>query len=283
MKTLIELQESAERETLQGFFDGIPNEIYHDPDCPGVSKSGLDKVHKSYAHYKYYLESKGEQTKAMMFGSAIHDAILEPDEFSNGYIVQPKIDRRTKEGKEKYSTFCKNSHGKGILTNDEMTMLLMIVQRFNSHPTCKSLLANSICEHSAWYNNEGILCKFRPDIYRPGEFIADIKTTQDASLVEFRRAMVKYNYDKQAAFYHDGVLELTGESLPFYFIAIEKNPPYEIAIYQASTDTIETGRELYKADLKKLSNAIVFGDECSYPEGIQSIDLPSYGHDLFNR
>jgi hypothetical protein len=282
MTTLEKLLQLERDNKLIGLHEGITNEVYHHKDSAGVSKSGLDLVHRSYAHYKYKQENKQEKTKAMIFGSAVHTKILEPELFNNDYVVAPEINRRTKDGKLEWLAFETKNVGKEILTVDEMDTITAIYDKFNAHSTCKNLMEGAQFELSGWFQLLGILGRFRPDIYKAGEFIADIKTTQDASINEFRRAIVKYSYDKQAAFYQDGIKSLTGLELPFYFIAIEKNPPHEIAIYQASQDDIEVGRELYTQDVQKLVNAITFGDD-GYPLGIRMIDMPHWGHDLSNR
>ena len=49
----------------------------------------------------------------------------------------------------------------------------------------------------------------------------------------FGRAIATLGYDVQAAFYQDGFKTLTGRTIPFYFIAVEKDAPYAVAAYQA--------------------------------------------------
>ena len=58
---------------------GMSNEAYHAYD--GISKSGLDLIARSPAHYAYRTAS--EPTRAMVIGSATHAAILEPEVFAS--------------------------------------------------------------------------------------------------------------------------------------------------------------------------------------------------------
>jgi len=62
-----------------GIYKGISNEDYHGGD--GISKSGLDKIHKSALHYKHSQEDDFTQTPAMKIGSLAHALILEPENF----------------------------------------------------------------------------------------------------------------------------------------------------------------------------------------------------------
>src|SRR5574344_1079999 len=57
---------------------------YHD-DKEYISVSGLKKIKVSPAHYKE--AEKVEPTEAMIFGSAYHCFILEPERFENEYYI----------------------------------------------------------------------------------------------------------------------------------------------------------------------------------------------------
>lgn len=63
------------------------------------NRSQLFKLSKSPAHFKYALENPEVETPALAFGIAFHAYVLEKDKFDSEYIVAPKLDRRTKEGK----------------------------------------------------------------------------------------------------------------------------------------------------------------------------------------
>ena len=77
----------------------ITNEEYHAD--PAVSKSHLDQIARSGYHYwARYLNPDRQPVKptaAMLFGTLVHTAVLEPDELRNRYDLAP--DRRTKAGK----------------------------------------------------------------------------------------------------------------------------------------------------------------------------------------
>ena len=78
----------------------ITNEEYHAD--PAVSASHLHMVAKSPYHYwSRYLNPDRQPVKptaAMLFGTLVHTAVLEPDELRNRYDLAP--DRRIKAGKE---------------------------------------------------------------------------------------------------------------------------------------------------------------------------------------
>jgi exodeoxyribonuclease VIII len=70
-----------------GIYDGISNDAYH--GGAGISKSGLDILHKSPAHLKAARDYVGEkrETKAMFKGKALHALVLEPAAFVREYTL----------------------------------------------------------------------------------------------------------------------------------------------------------------------------------------------------
>lgn len=65
-----------------------------------INCSGLKLISsKTPAHFKYQQSEQRKPTPAMIIGSAVHCATLEPEAFNERYIVAPKIDKRTKDGK----------------------------------------------------------------------------------------------------------------------------------------------------------------------------------------
>lgn len=73
-----------------GVFAGISNAEYH--GGPGVSKSGLDLVRRSPAHFKHAMDQRDagaerEETAAMRVGSAEHGILLEGAQFEQEYAL----------------------------------------------------------------------------------------------------------------------------------------------------------------------------------------------------
>lgn len=70
-----------------GVYEGIPNAEYH--SGPGISKSGLDLVHRSPMHYHAVVTAVNDHTPtaAQELGTAAHALILEPDVFTDTYCL----------------------------------------------------------------------------------------------------------------------------------------------------------------------------------------------------
>src|SRR5690606_39465824 len=81
----------------------MSNEEYHSlPDS--ISKSGLDLIARSPAHYRY--AERREPTRAMVIGTAIHAAILEPDVFATEYLLL-RSEEHTSELQSRENLVCR--------------------------------------------------------------------------------------------------------------------------------------------------------------------------------
>lgn len=73
-----------------GIYDNLTNAEYH--GGAGISKSGLDLIAKSPAHYYHAVNAANDNervpTSAQAFGTAFHSMLLEPEEFQKLYTVE---------------------------------------------------------------------------------------------------------------------------------------------------------------------------------------------------
>jgi len=165
------------------------------------------------------------------------------------------------------------------LTAEQIDALAaMRVSVFN-HAGAARILKDGEAETSLFWTDEytGLQCRIRPDwMFDRG--IADLKSCITASKDGFSKAVANLGYDVQAAFYIDGMKAVTGKSVNFYFIAVEKTAPFSTACYMASQEMVEVGRAKYRGALELLKwcqeNSRFPGYQ---PSGeIESIDLPRW-------
>ena len=174
--------------------------------------------------------------------------------------------------------------GKQILTPTLMMAIRSIQASLSRHTGASRLLANGMAEMSGFWSDPetGLGCKCRPDwLVMADETITgivDVKTCTDASAEGFARSIATLGYDLQAAFYQDGIKTITGRTLPFYFIAVEKDAPQAAAVYRASEDVIDVGRAKYRGALQLLQWCRANNRWPAYqPNGeIETIELPRW-------
>jgi len=262
-------------------FMTLSNAEYH--ARPEISKSGLDMLRRSPLHYwNRYLNPDRviePPTAAMVIGSALHTRVLEPHLFDDEYLVAPDgIDRRTKEGKLRWADFEQEAAGKTILKAEDAAQIEAMAQAVHEHPAARMLLRlPGKCEQSYFWTDEetGEKCKCRPDFHTDDRrIIADVKTTDDASPRGFMRSVIKYRYHVQASFYSQSL-----KAEQFLFIAVEKKPPFAVAVYATPTELIDRGAKEAADDLRLLATCRVENRWPGYGDEIQSLAVPSWLQD----
>lgn len=268
----------------------ITNENYHS-DTTRISNSAISALLRSPAHYyEQFLNPSRPafDTNAFKTGRALHVAISEPQHFFKKYIIAPGgIDRRTKEGKKKFEDFLNASAGRIVIpempTKENSNVLsyqqvMRMRDAVNAHPIAGQLLLSGEAEKIVLFDDaiSGTPCKMMADwLPDGGNFIVDFKTTEDASPDGFARSCLKYGYDRQAAFYTDGMYCQTGKTYTFIFIVVEKAPPYAVELYALSPQSLSKARTKINFALETYNKCSASGVWHTYSEfnRIKILDL----------
>lgn len=243
----------------------------------GVSSSMLRIISdRSPLHLKCWLEGeKPEPTPAQRFGTLVHRCIFEPDTVNGAFHVRPAgLNFTTKDGKS-----WRDAHqDKPILSEDESAQILAMVASVHHHPTAKHLLKNAQFERSIFVeDSHGTLRKFRPDVWPDGgNVLPDLKTCESAHPDKFTKSLFDYGYWRQGAYYLDGAKLAGQEFTAFAFIAVEKSPPYAVAVYQLDPQAVDIGRMFYQRDLAVYRQCLETGKWPGYELGAPIISLPEW-------
>lgn len=286
-----------------GVYYGMSNDDYH--SSIGISKSGLDLVEISPLHYwQKYLAPKDEDEEQKQdkghfkLGTAIHTAILEPEEFYDRYILLPedaprkpsKTQREAKKPSDEtlyaigwwddFNAKCE-ANGVVILDQKEMKLCDGVIQSVRGSRIGRKIfgMSGGQPEVSVYWNDPvtGVLCKCRPDyLVNPG-FVLDVKSTKSAAPDDFMRSAFNYGYHMQAAWYLDGCEIALGERPDtFAFLALEKEPPYAFAWYFADDGMIEAGRRQYRKALETYARCLDSGVWPGYEDKLLPLSLPKW-------
>lgn len=264
-----------------GLHPGIPEARYH-ARIPGLaSKGALDKVRKSLAHYKAWLEAQeSSNTAALLFGKGFHCSVLEPDVFASNYVVEPDHgDCRLKENKARRDEWRASHEGKILVSDGDARAFDGIAKALSAHKFARELIRGGVSELTLrWQDAEtGLECKGRCDYYIPGlATVVDLKTTADASFDDFRKSAASYGYHRQDAFYRQGFAACGVPIDNFIFIAVEKVPPYAVAVFALDRDAVRKGSASVAEDLRTLAEGVERDEWPGYPEEIQVLDLPPW-------
>jgi exodeoxyribonuclease VIII len=234
-----------------------------------LSVSALKAFQRSPNHYLQYVTAPRPGSKAMILGKAIHCAVLEPEEFDKRYAVQPKLDRRTKAGKQAAESFAAAQGDREIITGSDHETLVLVRRACEQDPHSADLLRRAKqFEETRTENIQGVPFKGIADIVGK-TYVADLKTTMDASPEGFAAAAGRMGYHLQASAYR----ELFGVDR-FFWIAVETSPPYNVVVYEQGENSHRKAQKL----LHKLINRWKAWDgrPASYSTEVCTLELPHW-------
>jgi exodeoxyribonuclease VIII len=269
-----------------GIFKALPESEYH--ALPAASSSTLKLFDRSAAHAREARMHPKAPTPALITGSAVHKAILQPELFAAEYVRGltnedgNPVQRRSNADKARWAEFEEANAGKGILSAAEWRQCEVMRDEVWSHPTAQDLLAAAVATELSviWVDPEtGVTCKLRADAlsdWLEWSWIVDLKTTEDASPQAFSRSIANYGYDQSAAFYLDGMNVVAPRERRWLWLVVEKSPPHGIALYEPDAETIEQGRREYKRQLRLYAHAEQTGQWLGYTPEVQRISLPKW-------
>lgn len=245
-------------------------------DIPAVSISSLLELAESPKHYRYRLEHGRPDTKAMHLGRTAHTAVLEPMQFLREYVLMP-AEFPDKQGEMKPASrrlhscaaWCDEQEqaGRSIVTQEHYDTAEAIREAVYSHPVASRLIGfGGMSEASlVWTDLEtGIGCKGRVDKLVPrsrrgSSFFWDLKTTRHVGTTAFGRDAARLMYHARLAWYADGIKLVTGERPEARIVAVQSEPPHDVAVYRVQDADLEAGRRLYRSLMARLAECLASG------------------------
>lgn len=267
-----------------------PIDLYHATDA--VSHSKLNVFRRSAELYRQAYVAKTlpqeEPGKPLIIGSALHSYLNDGHaSFARSFVVipqdAPRRPTRMQRSAKKPSPDTlaaiafwdavereADEGGKSIISAEDLRLIEQMLAAVARNAFACELLTDPATECEVTYRKKmahfAVQC--RPDARnhagndategRP--YIVDIKTTpslHDGDFATFAKSFQNFGYHRQAAFYREvycEVMDLPAETRrpDFYFIAIEKEPPFECVVYPVSDTALAVAEREVIADLKRL-------------------------------
>jgi hypothetical protein len=218
----------------------------------------------NYYHEKFINKSSGEEKDHLLLGSAMHEAILEPENFFKNYFVAENFDKRTKKGKEEYQQFLEQNKGRKAISQEQMEIIKNIAKNAVDNRTLMSLIENSYREVSIYSIDEttGLKIRIRPDILcSKYSTIVDLKSCMSASPKDFLSSVYKFGYAISDAFYKN-----FSKRENYIFCAMEKQSPYQVCLYELKPEHSEYGFKMYRRGLDLMKWSYDNNYWCNYNE-----------------
>ena len=143
-------------------------------------------------------------------------------------------------------------------------MIVKMAENALKNETLNELMKDSYRELSCYTIDEktGLKLKMRPDsLAKSKSTIVDVKSCLDSSLKRFKGDIYNYGYSLSAAYYMDFIGREN-----YVFAAIEKQAPYQVALYSLCDDMVEYGRQQYRLALDLMKWSMDNNYWCNYNE-----------------
>lgn len=198
-------------------------------------------------HFKYLLTQQDDSDEKN-YGSLVHCLALEPDKIDDEFLVIPKIDRRSKAGKEAYELAMRNPQNKTVVSEDQMQSALALVNSLEEREEWQRLMDKVIEKEKVVIRSEthalgNIDLKCRIDFITRNSskdlILWDLKTTKSIKPHAFKNSFLDYGYATQAAFYQ---MLYSEPNVVFKFFIVEKMPPYSCAVVEMSSEDMIRAR-----------------------------------------
>ncbi len=201
-------------------------------DCPAV-----------YWHSSPFNPNAGsaDSSGPMDIGTALHLAVLEPDQLECRSLVVDAADWRTKTAKEQRNAAYAAGSIPLLAKDSELVQRLRAVLLRNEHVT--DMLYGARTEVSYFWNAEGINMKARADIIsRDGLAIGDLKASVSASPEFFSRQAFNAGHFLRSPWYQDGWEAVTGKRAEYFYIIVSRQEPYLVTVARLDERAISWGR-----------------------------------------
>jgi len=206
-----------------------------------VNWSTLKYMRESACKYKFRLSTPIEDSLPLMLGRATHSLVFEPELFDEQYAIF----EGTRRGKE-WEQFKLVNAGKTILKDTEIDICCALADAVRTHPLVQPYLADGMFEVPVtWTDDEtGLPCKGKPDWLIPNrQILIDLKTARSIHGLRFGHEAAKYGYHCALAHYGSGIKASMGWTPKrTLIVAVEKEPPHEVGIFELDEETLQAGR-----------------------------------------
>lgn len=255
-----------------GIYSDISNWQYHnDPEYYALSGSMLARLESSPAHLKSSIASKEPPSAEMVFGSAFHTYVLQPENIPKEIKVQKTVKKADRDE-------LALSQGISLITPDQEDMIFCMQESLKASQTASGLInhPDSIKEQSVFWNEAtyGFRCKCRTDITIPSlGVLVNLKTTKNAQPNKFLNdALYNYNYFGKSAWELTGINAVQEKYYQtFLYICVEKSPPYAVAVYRATQIRLDDARTKIRPLLALYAECLKNDNFPGYPDEIMDL------------
>lgn len=246
-----------------------------DPRTVPLRFHHLKAAGRSAAHCFQSFQSDGPKTASLALGSGVHAMLLGTP------VAIWDRPAKTGEGKAKRSgkdweAFKIEHSDAAILTGKERDRAKTVSSAILANSRAAAIVAapGALHEDTILWNQGGRARRSTPDVRGPG-FVAEIKTTRDASPGRFKYDVRRFAYHGQLADQCAAIEASTGRKpREAFIVAVETTAPYVTQVYRLTAKDLEMGERLVRLWFEAFRVAEDDDAWGGYSECIMDLDLP---------
>lgn len=290
-----------------GTFPGIPIDQYH-ADKRWISSTGLKHAKRSMAEFKMWQDGffDSDDRTHFDFGNAFELALLDPDHFDREVailqteawtsqaleekpdLISPKLSKAYKDLEKAYRAEHAGKYFISDTGKESFDTIENMLESCYKDAVVQRLLANVEYNQSLYWIDKptGLWMKTRPDFTQVRHnVLVNLKTDIDANPDTWMRHKVfNLDYPLQAIVEIEGAIQsgLMETVDHYYWLVVEKNPPYCAQIYELAQGDIEVLRDEYRFLLDRIMRSETSGlwpgytDRADNPHGIIELQIPAW-------
>lgn len=236
-----------------------------------LSFSSLKAFNRSPLNFVHYKEGPRKETDAMRFGTMVHRAILEPEEYQATVTVY-----EGRRGTKAYKEFQEENAHKDILTVTEAANVRQIADSVLQHRFAGPMLRQCTEFEKAFTIDQlGIPHRGIIDAIGP-YYMIDLKTTQNVSHRMLQRTIYDLKYYMQAAIYQRAATMMGLDLNAYFIIAVESTAPHHVEVVELEGHYIARGHLEWEKLLGRWSRWDGTASHSHDGEDGFTIDAPAY-------
>jgi hypothetical protein len=248
-----------------------PEEVYHARAGEYLSSHLLADFRKSPLLYHERITGLARRVdkESFLVGRATHVRILEGKaEYLKRFAIgDGPINKTTGKpfgATSKAYMEWAEAQGKPVLSEAQAAEIEQLARGVSFNPTAVDLIVDGVAEGVIRTTYCGPPCQARLDHLNPHRGIVDLKTTTVLEGFEFRAR--QYGYGHQLAFYRSLLAAVTGEVVPVYLVAVEREQPQRARVYPVERESLDRCQAQNEAAIERLK---VCAERNDWPTGTE--------------
>lgn len=230
------------------------NDEHYYADKEYITNSGLKLMLESPTKFHLWRMGKWSypSSPAFSIGSAVHQLFLEG--------IDNTVEFTKRRVGSEWLEFSEQNSDKIILSSKEYHLVHSMIDKLKKVDDVQEIFGDFTPEVPMIMTQNDIKIKGKADAVRndwQGVKVIDLKTCK--SLRDFEKSAPWSGYDQQAALYTK-----LFDADEFYFVAIEKDFPYEVGIYKVSDNFMSRGLRKLDSSLEMYKHLFVDGNYRGY-------------------